>query len=40
MMRDPSHRSDWSDKLKYIPLGQRQAGYASAGDEVQPYYER
>jgi hypothetical protein len=40
MMRDPARRSDWSDKLKYIPLGEREGWYASVGGEARPYYER
>jgi len=40
MMRDPSYRSDWSDKLKYIRLGRREDWYVSVGGEARPYYER
>lgn len=40
MMRDPALRSDWSDKLKYIPLGRREGWYVSIGGEARPYYER
>lgn len=40
MMRDPALRSDWSDKIKYIPLGQREDWYLSIGGEARPMYER
>jgi hypothetical protein len=40
MMRDPSRRVDWSDNLKYLPLGKRERWYASVGGETQSRYER
>ena len=40
MMRDPALRRDWSDKIKYIPLGQREDWYLSIGGEARPWYER
>ena len=40
VMRDPSRRSDWSDKLKYIQLGAHEGWYVSVGGEARPYYER
>jgi hypothetical protein len=40
MMRDPAPRRDWSDEIKYIPLGQREDWYLSIGGEARPWYER
>jgi hypothetical protein len=40
MMRDASRRVDWSDELKYIPLGEREGWYVSIGGEARPFYER
>jgi hypothetical protein len=38
-MRDPARRLDWSDRLKYVPLG-REGWYVAIGGEARPYYER
>ena len=40
VMRDESRMVDWSDRLKYIRLGQRDGWYMSAGGDIRPYYER
>src|SRR5438105_11728471 len=40
VMRDSSRRLDWSDQLKYIPLGNREGRYMSIGGELRPFYER
>lgn len=39
-MRDPSNRVDWSDEIKYIPLGKRDGWYVPVGGESRPVYER
>ena len=39
-LRDPSLRTDWLDRLKYIPLGKREGSYFSLGGEFRGTYER
>ena len=38
-MRDQSHRTDYLDPIKYMPLGHREDWYLTLGGEARPYYE-
>lgn len=39
-LRDPALRTDWLDRLKYIPLGRDEGSYLSLGGEFRGTYER
>lgn len=39
-LRDPALRTDWLDRLKYIPIGPEEEQYLSIGGEFRGTYER